>query len=167
MSTLLRISIAAIVITPLGACAVNQPTGATFTPRTPPSADRALVYLYRPAGEKHGYDRTYFLAVNQRKVVDLLHGGYFAYETDPGKLALLSDVNRTARTMMPLIGAVIEAIANPQAAKLEIDVEPGKIYYVRMHPEASATHFTPTLSLVSPEVGESEIARCKQITNNP
>lgn len=173
MATFLRIGIATSIITLFSGCAFNKPTGATFTPQTLSSADKALVYFYRPPGESFGYDRTYFLAVNQHKVVDLLHGGYFLYETSPGKLTLLSDVNFSVRQVLPCIliipgiAVVMEAVANPQAAKLDVEVEAGKTYYVRMHPETSFTHFTPNLSLVSKEVGESEISRCRLITNKP
>jgi hypothetical protein len=99
--------------------------------------------------------------------VNLLHRGYFPYEASPGQLTLLSDVNVSGSMMIPLLGFAIEAASNPQAAKLEIDVAAGKTYYVRMHPEASFTHFTPHLSLVTTEVGESEISHCRLIVNTP
>ncbi len=138
-----------------------------MSPHTLSDLNKALVCFYRPLGESLGYDRTYFLAVNHRKVVDLLHGGYFPYETSPGRLILLSDVNRTVRTMIPLVGAAIEAATNPQAAKMDIDVEAGKTYYVKMHPKTSFTHFTPRLSVVTREIGEREIAGCRLITDKP
>jgi hypothetical protein len=166
IATFLRIGIATSIIVLFSGCATDKPTGAIFKPQTPSSPDKALVYFYRPSGESFGYERTYFVAVNQRKVGDLFHGRYFTYEASPGKLALLSDVNKDVRRQLSAalggigaLGLAAEAAANPQAAKLEIDVEPGKTYYVRMHPETSFTHFTPHLSLVTTEVGESEISR--------
>jgi hypothetical protein len=134
-----------------------------LSPRTLSGSDKALIYFYRPSGESFGHDRTYFLSVNGHKLMDLLHGGYFPYETSSGKVALLSDVNRSIRMMIPLAAAAIETAANPDAASLEMGVEAGKIYYVQMHPETSLTHFTPHLTLFTKEVGEKEIAGCKPI----
>jgi len=164
----IRLAIAtSFAVALLSGCTFNAPTGPAFSPQTLSGSDKALIYFYRPSGESFGHDRTYFLAVNGRKVTDLLHGGYFPYETSPGKLVLLSDVNRSIRMMIPLAAAAIEAAANPDAARLELGVETGKIYYVKMHPETSLTHFTPHLTLVAKEVGEKEIVNCKLIINKP
>lgn len=161
----------AVFLSLLTGCAFNKPTGAAFSLQMPSSPDKALVYFYRPRGESFGYDRTYYVAVNQRKVVNLLHGGYFPYEANPGKLALLSDVNVSGRQflpdilILPAVGTIAEAAANAEAAKLDIEVEAGKTYYVRMHPDTSFTHFTPRLTLMTNEAGETEIAGCKLIKN--
>lgn len=152
--------VTSMVITLLSGCIFNASTGPTFSPQTVSGSDKALIYFYRPSSESFGHDRTYFVAVNRRRVSDLLHRCYFPYGTSPEKLALLSDVNRSIRTM---IGAVLEVIANPDAARLEMEVESGKIYYVQMHPETSLTHFTPDLTLVTKEVGEKEITNWKLI----
>jgi Protein of unknown function (DUF2846) len=154
-----------IAVTLLSGCTFNAPTGPTFSPHQLSGSDKALVYFYRPSGESFGYDRTYFLAVNGRKVTDLLHGGYFPHEVSPGKLAVLSDINRSLRMMMPLATAAIEAAANPDAARLEMEVEAGKTYYIQMHPETHTFHFTPHLTLVTKDVGEKEIANCKLIVD--
>ena len=156
---------ACIVITFVAGCTFNDPTGPKFFPQALSGPDKALIYFYRSPGESFGYDRTYFLSVNGRKITDLLHGGYFPYETGPGTLALLSDVNKSLRMMMPLATAVIEAAANPDAAKLEMEVEAGKTYYVRMYPETHTFHFTPHLTLVTKDVGEKDIANCKLIVD--
>lgn len=174
IATFFRLGVVSvIVLTLLSACAFNTPTGATFSHQAVSGSDKALVYFYRPSGESFGYDRTYFLSVNQRRVVDLLHGGYFPYETSPGKLTLQSDVNFSVRKWLPCIifpiciVVIIEAATMPEAAKLDIEVEAGKTYYVRMHPETSPNHFSPHLTLVSKEEGEKEIADCKLITDRP
>lgn len=162
----IRLTLAAsIAVALLSGCAFNAPTGPVFSPQTLSGPDKVLIYFYRPSGESFGHDRTYFLAVNGRKVTDLLHGGYFPYETSPGKLVLLSDVNKSLRMMMPLATAAIEAAANPDAAKLEMEVEAGKTYYIQMYPETHTFHFTPHLTLVTKEVGEKEIANCKLIVD--
>jgi len=75
-------------------------------------------------------------------------------------LTLLSDVNTP---LIPLIGYVVEAAINPGAAKLDIKVEAGKTYYIKMHPETHFTHFTPHLNLVTKGIGENEIAACQLI----
>lgn len=159
--------VASIAVTLLSGCTFNAPTGPTFSPQRLSGSEKALIYFYRPSGESFGHDRTYFLSVNGQRVTDLLHGGYFPYETSPGKLVLLSDVNRSLRMMMPLPTAVIETAADPGAARLEMEVEAGKTYYIQMHPETHTFHFTPHLTLVTKEVGEKEIANCKLIIEKP
>lgn len=173
ITTFLRFGIVSIVVTLFSGCAFNKPSETVFLPQTLSGSDKAMVYFYRPPGEMFGYDRTYFLNVNQSRVVELLHGGYFPYETSPGKLTLLSDVNPSVRKWLPCIFPLlcivvaIEAATMPEAAKLDVAVEAGKTYYVRMHPETNLNSFSPHLSLVTKEVGEKEIADCKLIKNKP
>jgi hypothetical protein len=86
IAAFLRIGIATSIITLFSGCAFNKAAGATFTPQALPAPTMRL-FTFTPSGESRGYDRTYFLAVNQRKVVDLLHGGYLPYEASPEKPA--------------------------------------------------------------------------------
>ncbi|MBM4259970.1 MAG: hypothetical protein FJ143_08930 [Deltaproteobacteria bacterium] len=123
----------------------------------------ALVYFYRPRGESFGYDRTYFLGVNGQIVTDLLHGGYFPYETALRSLSLVSDLNRSVRTYVA--GTLFALPTTPEAARLEFQLEAGKTYYVRMRPQAGALNFTPHLTLVPKEVAEKEIADCKLLAS--
>lgn len=139
-------SLAACIIIMVSGCA-SQPV---FTPQSISSADKALVYFYRPPGETLGYTGTYYIDVNQRRVVVLMQGRYFPYEVSPGKLTVKSGL------VVPPV-----SIASRQEAELEIDVEPGNTYYVRMHPVTHLTSYTPKLSLVSKESGHAEIANCQ------
>ena len=58
-------------------CTFNKPTGPSFVPYSLKDKNKALIYIYRPVGESHGYNRTYYLYNNGKKIVDLKHGGYF------------------------------------------------------------------------------------------
>lgn len=148
-------------------CAFNKPTGALFEAKSGPSPGHSLIHFYRPSGESFGYDRTYFLVVNQQKVCDILHGGCFTQEFTSGKLSIVSDVNRSFRTEVlgvSPIAKIAELAANPQAARLDLQAAAGKTYYVKMHPDTSFSHFTPKLYLVPEETALKEIQRCRQIT---
>ena len=139
----------------LSSCAFNKPDGDVYSPVQLSTPSKALVYFYRPYGESRGYDRTYFLHVNQRTVTNLLHGGYFPFETSPGKLSIVSDVNKSWGQMVMLDAALIEAAINAPSGKLSLQVEAGKTYYVRMHPEPGFFHFSPQLTLLSKEAAET------------
>jgi hypothetical protein len=165
-----RLGVVSFIITLFAGCYSNYPSEMVFSPKTLSGSDKALVYFYRPPGETFGWDRTYFISVNQSRVGDILHGGYFPYETSLGKLTLLSDVNFSIRKWVPCIMIplciviIIETATSPEPAKLDVEVDAGKTYYVKMHPETNLNSFTPHLSLVTKEVGEKEIADCKLIT---
>jgi hypothetical protein len=99
-------------------------------------------------------------------ITDLLHGGYYTYEANPGTLNLFVDVNKSIKQLIPLLGAAIEAASRPEGAKLEMQLSAGETYYVRVHPDVHFTHFTPTLLLVPNDVGLKEIAACKLISDD-
>ena len=140
-----RAALALGLLLALAGCAPKQPRTPLLTARDVFGSDRALLYLYRPIGETSDQDRAYSLAVNGRVVIDLPHGSYFAYETAPGTLQL---------------GARPHRPGSSAPATLELRVEAGEIYFVRLHPQRSAVGVTPRLERVSRAEAEKEIAGC-------
>ena len=141
-------------------CSTVKSGGTPFVSQPTPGKDKALLYVYRPQTETMGFKRTYYLVADGELIGDLLHGGYIAHQASPGKITMISDVRKTGWWNRLGIAGIAEMVANPNAAKLEIETVGGETYYIRMHPEASFTHFTPTLNEVSASAAEQELSKC-------
>lgn len=148
----------------LAGCTFNAPDGPPFTALPRPSDQEALVYVYRPANERWGYDRTYYLFDAKEKLTDLLHGGYFPFSVKPGKVSLFADVNRSFRTWLG--GGPIELAVAADGAVLKFDAKAGETYYVRFHPITHAWSFEPTMTLVSKYEGLSQLRSCKLLSRH-
>ena len=163
-TSLLRLVLTcATVVVLLSGCAFNQPKGPAFSPYTLSQSDKALVYVYRPKGERFGYDRAYSLIANGKVVTDLLYEGYFPFEVAPGKLSLAADLKST--TGQQLRVGLLEFALRPEAAKMDIEANAGTTYFIKFRPDAHAFTFEPKLYLIANEVGEREIRDCKLIVN--
>jgi hypothetical protein len=147
----------------LSGCAFNQPQGPAFVPRAISQSDRALIYVYRPKGERFGYDRAYSLAANGKVVTDLLYEGYYPFEVEPGKLSLAADLKNTP--VQQLRVGLLDFALRPDAAKMEIATKAGSTYFIKFRPEAHTFSFEPRLYSVANDVGEREIRDCKLIVN--
>ena len=147
----------------LWGCAFNQPQGPAFSPHTLSQSDRALIYAYRPKGERFGYDRAYSLVANGRVVTDLLYEGYYAFEVEAGNLSLAADLKNTAGQQLRV--GLLDFALRPEAARMDIETKAGFTYFVKFRPEAHAFSFEPRLYLVANDVGEREIRDCKLIVN--
>ncbi len=116
-------------------------SGPAFEPVAAVPADKALLYFYRPASHGALYKPT--VSVDDKTVVALAAKGYFPYFATPGKLRL--------------------QITNIGAIATNVDVAPGKTYYVR-----AGTVFmgmgVPFIEVVPPETGAQEIRDCKLLT---
>lgn len=152
--------LAALVIS---GCAFNKPQGPGFMPHASPQPASALIYIYRPKGERFGYDRAYALVANGKAVTDLLYEGYFPFEVEPGKLLLAADLKDTAGQKLRV--GLLDFFVRPEAATLEIETKAGATYYVKFRPEAHAFSFEPRLYLVTEEIGDREIRECRLIVN--
>jgi len=74
----------------LTACA-STPKGPSFsTINEISNAEKALVYIYRP-GVYYGKAVTYPVLLNNNKIADLGHNGYFSIELDPGEYSIRPD----------------------------------------------------------------------------
>jgi hypothetical protein len=150
-------------------CAGNLAKGPVYSAPAAAPSDKALIYCYRPPGGDgpfSSHDRSYFLMVNSNKVNSFYYGGYFQLLVDPGKLELVTDLNHIAGMYIPLIPAVIEA-AKRHGTQLEITVEGGKVYYLRLQPQGHFTYLIPTLVLKPQAEAENDIRRCKLTISKP
>jgi hypothetical protein len=147
----------------LSACAFNQPQGPAFSPHTFSQSDRALIYVYRPKGERFGYDRAYSLVANGKVVTDLLYEGYYPLEVEPGKLSLAADLKNTPGQQLRV--GLLDFALRPDAARMDIETKAGSTYFVKFRPEAHTFSFEPRLYFVANDVGEREIRDCRLIVN--
>jgi len=122
-----------------------------------------LIYIYRPPSERAGYQRIYYVQANGNRLKNLKHGGYYPYETNPGHVQLVSSANNDFGFGGGGLAQSIE-VSHVKAAKLEFEVEAGRVYYVKLHPESHPFYFQPQLFLMNNSDGESEIKVCKLIT---
>lgn len=143
--------LAALIIS---GCTFNQPTGTPFVELPPPTGKTALVYVYRSKGESFGYNRTYYLHANGKKIADLLHGGYFPYNVQAGKLVLIADVNTRVQ---PILFTLLEEAIDPGSARLVMDVEAGKTYFVKFTPTPGAFVFRLKMDRVSMAQGLGDL----------
>ncbi|MGD0170408.1 MAG: hypothetical protein ABSE54_11870 [Smithella sp.] len=129
---LLLLMITAGVLVLLG-CAAHGPS---FKQVENIPADKAVIYIYHAGGSNHSF----FLQANGKDITALRKGTYYPYITEPGRIEF------TAKTM--------------GTASLVLEAKAGEIYYLqgRVPPGFSPT---PSLVLVSTEVGTQEIADCK------
>jgi hypothetical protein len=82
------------------------------------------------------------------------------YETNPGHVELVSSANNDFGFGGGGLPQAIET-SFVSVAKLEFDVEAGRVYYVKLHPESHPFYFQPQLFLRTDSEGESEIKVCK------
>ena len=134
-----------------------------FSPHAHSQSDRVLIYVYRPKGERFGYDRAYSLIANGTVVTDLLHEGYFPFEVVPGKLSLAADLKSTAGQQLR-VGRLDFAL-RPEAARMDLETKAGATYFIKFRPEPHTFTFEPRLYLVANDTGEHEIRECKLIVN--
>ena len=121
----------------IGGCA----SGPAFEPVATVPADKALLYIYRPA--THGALYKPMVSVNDKNLVALQARGYIPYLATPGSVRL--------------------SISNIGSNSMNVDAAPGRTYYVR-----AGTVFmgmgVPFIEVVPPEVGAQEIRDCKLLT---
>ena len=129
---LLLLIITAGVLVLLG-CAAHGPS---FKQVENLPADKAVVYIYHSGGSNHPF----FLQANGKDITGLKRGTYYPFITEPGRIEF------TAKTM--------------GTTSLVLEAKAGETYYLKGSvPPGFAP--TPSLVLVSTEVGTSEIANCK------
>ena len=114
--------------------------GSSFQQAEKIPVGKAVVYIYHSGGSNHRF----FLLAKGKDVTSLRKGQYYAYVTGPGVIEF------TAKTM--------------GASSITLDAKAGRRYYLKgsVPPGFSPT---PSLVLVSPEVGAQEIANYKLISS--
>jgi hypothetical protein len=144
-----------------GCCLMANTTakGPAFSEYKNVPQGKALVYIYR-LGERFGYARKYFLSANDQKITKIQSGGYIPYIVEPGTVIFKADL----KCFFGCTGFnyVIEGPETEKRhATLELKIEPGKVYYVKLFVEEHPSYFLPHLLAVSNEVGSEEIIDCK------
>ena len=142
-------------------CASSQPQGALFANHPQFDTTKALVYIYRKGNESGGYDRIYGLKANNKDITILKHGGYFPYVVEQGKIEFVADLIMTPVLIgMPLFTAIENASDNG-AAKQELTVEAGKIYYLQFYPIEHFTYYELRFKLNDGMTGLNDLKECK------
>jgi len=118
----------------------SAPTlGSSFQPGDQIPVDKAIVYVYHSGGSNYPF----MLRANGRDIALLRKGQYYAYAIKPGTIEF------TAQAKL--------------ACSIALDTKVGQAYYLKGS-VPSGFALTPSLVLVSPEVGANEIANCKLTT---
>ena len=154
-----------------GCAASHQLTQSAFTSPVSPPADKALVYFYRSPGEISVKAHQYPLLANGQIVTEMLDGGYYCYAAAPGHVkfesydkALGPKMSTTAAVLNGgLIGYAVNKYGIPENAVLEMDVAPGRVYYVKYQPEAEGKPFVGQLIPLADGVAMNEITGCRLI----
>ena len=118
----------------------NATQGSSFQQAEKIPAGKAVVYIYHSGGSNHRF----FLQVNGKDVTSLRKGQCYTYVTGPGMIEL------TAKTM--------------GTCSITLNAKAGQAYYLKGSVPSGFSP-TPSLVLVSPEVGAQEISNCKLISS--
>jgi len=120
----------------LSSCA----TGPAFKKIETIPENMGLVYIYRP-GKAMGAAVSYQVKANGVPITRLNPGGYYAYLAKPGEIEFSAKTESTS--------------------SITIDIKPGETYYLKGTVGIGFFVGRPHLVVVTPEVGEKEIVKCK------
>lgn len=120
----------------LSSCA----TGPAFKKVETIPENMGLVYIYRP-GKAMGAAVSYQVKANGVPIIRLNPGGYYAYLAKPGEIEFSAKTESTS--------------------SITIDVKPGETYYLKGTIGIGFFVGRPHLVIVTPEVGEKEVVKCK------
>ena len=126
-----------VLISLLAGCASGLP----FKSVTEIPQGKGLVYIYRPASVV-GSAISYDIFTGNEKIGRLLPGGYLTYFATPGELELWGKTEAKG--------------------SITLDVKADQIQYVKGSLSVGFFVGRPVLMTVEPEVGQQEIAECKQ-----
>jgi hypothetical protein len=115
-------------------------TGPAFTKIEKIPEDTGLVYIYRP-GSAFGAAVSYDVKANGNPITHLTPGGYYAYLAKPGEIEFSAKTESTS--------------------SLTLDVKAGQTYYIKGTVGVGIIVGRPRLALVTAEIGEKEIVKCK------
>jgi hypothetical protein len=138
LSTFLLLSLL-IGFLPLLSCATG-PGLPPFTKIEKIPDDTGLVYIYRP-GSAFGAAVSYNVKANGIPIATLTPGVYYPYFAKPGEIEFSAKTESTS--------------------SITLDVKPGQTYYIKGTVGVGIIVGRPRLALVSTEVGEKEIIKCK------
>jgi hypothetical protein len=140
--------------------AAGSTLGPSFKPGETIPADKAVIYVYRPnnpigagewffgTGSAADVGIHFPVKANGKLVTTLVKGGYYAYLTEPGQIVFTAfDTG---------------FMAPSSVFSITVDAKAGQAYYLKgAHGKGMAGR--AHLTLVTPEVGASEITNCQLI----
>ncbi len=135
----------------------SAPTlGNSFQQSASIPADKTLIYFYRVPG-KTGFaafsntDSPPPLGIkaNGKTIVTLVRGGYYAYLAEPGQIEFTT--------------FEVGFMAPSSVSSITVDAKAKQAYFIK-GAHGKGAFGKASLTLVSPEVGASEIVNCQQIT---
>ena len=106
--------------------------------------DRSLIVIYSPSSRKGGF---YQVNINNESPGVIVNGGYFAYYTKPGALRVWSKMGNVS--------------------EVNIDAEPGKIYFVKCEIKAGFWQVNPNLFRIPENQALKEITKCYNLSFIP
>jgi hypothetical protein len=134
---------------PTSASVSNPTLGPSFKQAEIP-ADKAVVYIYRPAGSGAGGAALPFgVKANGKVLTTLVRGGYYEYVTEPGTIEFTA--------------FEIGLMAPTSTFSITVDAKAGLAYYLK-GAHGKGLGGRANLASVSPEVGANEIVNCKVLT---
>jgi len=129
--------------------------GPEFYPIEQVPEGKALIYIYRE--EKYmGSANIYYLYANGKIITTIRSGGYFSYFEAPGQIVFSTDPAMGGCLRYTLCGLLI-GMHKGIYEKIIINVDPGKIYYLKLFIKFGGWEIIQVSNLV----GEQEIAKCR------
>ena len=128
-------------------------SGPRFSLRTPPP-DKALVYIYREGGMV-GAARSYRILVNQKHLVNMWGGSYYAYEVEPSAVSIATDLRWTLGIDL------YSALASTPTERINFFAEAGKTYYVKLINVFSMNSSSCRMQLIDPAIAVPAIRKCR------
>jgi len=126
-----------VMISLMAGCASGLP----FKSITEIPQGKGLVYVYRPSGVV-GCAVSFDVYAGNENLGRLLPGGYLTYFANPGELELWGKTEAKG--------------------SITLDVKANQIQYVKGSLSVGFFVGRPVLMVVEPEIGQQEIAECKQ-----
>ena len=113
--------------------------GPAFVPLAVP-LEKSLVYIYQAQAPLINTPYGFTVHADRQPVVFLRSGGYFPYLAEPKPTEFWARTEATS--------------------SITLDLEPGKVYYLKGEQTIGITTARPKLTLVDEELGLSEVREC-------
>jgi hypothetical protein len=125
-------------------------------PPTAPSADKALVYIYR-VGRFTGSASHDHLYVNGVYLAYLKNGEYAGMEVDPGKVVVTGLPEMYTVDIFTAAGAAVNDATRKESERIRFQALAGKTYYLKWTASTMATGIKVTQ--MDPAVGAREMSK--------
>ncbi|HEX9945690.1 MAG TPA: hypothetical protein VGG03_27085 [Thermoanaerobaculia bacterium] len=119
---------------------------------------KALVYVYWPHGEQGRFDRAAVLSCEEGGIEEIRRGAYTAFAVEPGRSCFRVERHWDVQSV-----GHVGAFASQDLADMELNVEAGGTYFVRLQQEPRLLVSRVALRQVEPGVASPEIRRCRRL----